>query len=231
MSSKSEVNLNDEVNQTVGTSVNADMNEQDVAALNKIEKLQDEQLKRCGMTVPSGTGTKVFRLQFGSHGGSCVFFNRNGKDCRYSLNDGVNGSMYLAYTPDTAMKEVFQHTKALRESDVNNYKMGIVVIEKDINVLQVSKLIKCSDLTLHDVTTATRAVTQRLAEKVHAAGFDGMEFPSNVTGDPCLVLWYADPAGIGMATTQSQTSLSQFEYQGKEAADILVYELGIPVEE
>ncbi|MGF8796072.1 RES domain-containing protein, partial [Klebsiella pneumoniae] len=29
----------------------------------------------------------------------------------------------------------------------------------------------------------------------------------------------------------SQTSLSQFEYQGKEAADILVYDLGIPVEE
>lgn len=229
MSSKSEVNLNDEVNQTVETSVNADMNEQDVAVLNKIEKLQDEQLKRCGITVPSGT--KVFRLQFGSHGGSCVFFNHNGKDCRYSLSDGVNGSMYVAYTPDTAMKEVLQHIKALRESDVNNYKMGIVVIEKDINVLQLSKLIKCSDLTLHDVTTATRAVTQRLAEKVHAAGFDGMEFLSNVTGEACLVLWYADSAGIGMATTQSQTSLSQFEYQGKEAADILVYELGIPVEE
>lgn len=228
MSLKSGVNLNDEVNQTVGTSVNADMNEQDVAALNKIEKLQDERLKRDGVTVPSGT--EVSRLQYGSHGGSSVFFNRNGEDCRYSLNDGVNGSMYVAYTPDTAMKEVFQHKKGLKESDLDNYMMGAVVIEKDINVLQVSKLIKGSDLTLHDVTTATRAVTQRLAEKVHSAGFDGMEFPSNVTGDPCLVLWCADPVGVGMATTRSQTSLSQFEYQGKEAADILVYDLGIPVE-
>ncbi|MBE8614811.1 RES domain-containing protein [Morganella morganii] len=129
------------------------------------------------------------------------------------------------------MKEVFQHKKGLRESDLNNYMMGTVVIEKDIRVLQVSKLIKSSDLTLHDVTTATRAVTHHLAEKVHSAGFGGMEFPSNVTGDPCLVLWHDNPAGTGLATTRSQTSLSQFEYQGKEAADILVYELGIPVEE
>ena len=86
MSSKSGVNPNDEVNQTVETSLNAGMNEQDVASLDKIGKLQDEQLQRCGMTVPSGT--EVFRLQLGSHGGRSVFFNRNGEDCRYSLNDG-----------------------------------------------------------------------------------------------------------------------------------------------
>ena len=123
MSSKSGVNPNDEVNQTVETSLNAGMNEQDVASLDKIGKLQDEQLQRCGMTVPSGT--EVFRLQLGSHGGSSVFFNRNGEDCRYSLNDGENGSMYVAKTPDTAMKEVFQHKTGLRESDLDNYIMGI----------------------------------------------------------------------------------------------------------
>ena len=89
--------------------------------------------------------------------------------------------MYVAKTPDTAMKEVFQHKTGLRESDLDNYIMGTVVIEKDIRVLQVSKLIKCSDLRLNDVTTSTRAVTHQLAEKVHSAGFDGMEFPSNVT--------------------------------------------------
>ncbi|MCV5675986.1 RES domain-containing protein, partial [Escherichia coli] len=64
------------------------------------------------------------------------------------------------------MKEVFQHKKGLRESDLDNYIMGKVIIEKDIRVLQVSKLIKSSDLTLHELTTATRAVTQLLAEKV-----------------------------------------------------------------
>ncbi len=58
-----------------------------------------------------------------------------------------------------------------------------------------------------------------------------MSFLSNVTGEPCLVLWHDDPAGAGMATTRVQTSLSQFTHQGQEAADILFVELGIPVEE
>ena len=47
MSSKSGVNPTDEVNQTVETSLNAGMKEQDVASLDKIGKLQDEQLQRC----------------------------------------------------------------------------------------------------------------------------------------------------------------------------------------
>lgn len=81
----------------------------------------------------------MFRLQLGSHGGRSVFFNRNGEDCRYSFNDGVSGSMCVARTPDTVMKEVFQHKKGLRESDLNNYMMGTVVIEKDIRVLQGRK--------------------------------------------------------------------------------------------
>ncbi|UAL58130.1 RES family NAD+ phosphorylase [Edwardsiella tarda] len=229
MSIKLGENPNDDVNQTVETSVNAGMNEQDMAALDKISKLQDSQLQLSGDTERAKI--EVFRLQFGCHGGSNVFFNRNGKDCRYSLIDGIHGSMYVARAPDTAMKEVFQHKKGLRESELDNYMMGSIVIERDIRILSVSKLIKRSNLTLHDVTTSNRAVTQYLAKKVHSAGFDGMEFLSNVTGDPCLVLWHNDPAGTGLATTRSQTSLSQFEYQDKEAADILVYDLGIPVEE
>ncbi len=56
MSSKSGVNPNDEVNQTVETSLNAGMNEQDVASLDKIGKLQDEQLQRCGMILPANSG-------------------------------------------------------------------------------------------------------------------------------------------------------------------------------
>lgn len=171
---KSGENLNDDTNQTVEASENAGMNEQDKIALDKIGKLQGAQFQHCEMTETAGT--ELFRLQVGSHGGSSVFFNRNGTDCRYSLNDGVNGSMYLARTPDTAMKEVFQHKKGLRESDLDNYIMGKVIIEKDIRVLQVSKLIKSSDLTLHELTTATRAVTQLLAEKVHSAGLAEWSF-------------------------------------------------------
>lgn len=106
---KSGENLNDDTNQTAEASENAGMNEQDKIALDKIGKLQGAQFQHCEMTETAGT--ELFRLQVGSHGGSSVFFNRNGTDCRYSLNDGVNGSMYLARTPDTAMKEVFQHKK------------------------------------------------------------------------------------------------------------------------
>jgi len=228
MKLKSEVNLNDEVNQTAEASENANLNAQDVTTSDKIEDLHDEQLQKFGKTVRSQTET--YRLQEGDHGGNSVFFNLNGKDFRYSLDDGVNGSMYLAYAPDTAMKEVFQNKKGLRESDLDRYVMGIVAIEKDIHVLDVGRLVKGGQLTLNDVTTSTRAVTQKLAKKVHSAGFDGMEFPSNVTGDPCLVVWHNVPDGTGMATTKSQTILSDFKYQDKEAADILVDDLGIPVE-
>ncbi|ECF9075011.1 RES domain-containing protein, partial [Salmonella enterica] len=89
---KSGENLNDDTNQTVEASENAGMNEQDKIALDKIGKLQGAQFQHCEMTETAGT--ELFRLQVGSHGGSSVFFNRNGTDCRYSLNDGVNGSMY-----------------------------------------------------------------------------------------------------------------------------------------
>ncbi|XBS70245.1 RES family NAD+ phosphorylase [Acerihabitans sp. KWT182] len=221
--------LNDVVKKLASTTVSVLKNEQDKAAYVKIEQLRDELLHDCGSKVLAGT--KAFRLQQGEYGGSNVFFNRDGQDYRYSLIDGVNGSMYLAYTPKTAMKEVFKNKKGLRESDLNDHFMGVVDIEKDVKVLQITALSSKSDVTTHDVTTPTRAVTHLLAQKVHSAGFDGMEFTSNVTGEPCLVLWHNDPAGAGIATTGAQTPLSKFTYRGQEAAVILVYELGIPVEE
>lgn len=228
MSIKSGENPNSEVKKESEASVITVMNEQDKATLGKIELLENGTIQACGEKFIAGMET--YRLQPGKHGGSNVFFNRDGKDCRYSLTDGVNGSMYLALAPDTAMKEVFQNKKGLKESDLDDYFMGTVVLEKEFNVLQVNKLLKKSSLTLHDVTTATREVTHSLAKKVHSAGLDGMMFPSNVTGEPCLVLWHDKPSGDGVATTKKQTSLSKFKLKGKDAADVLVFELGIPVE-
>lgn len=226
---KSGVNLNDDANQTVETSANAGMSEKDLAAMAFIRQLQIEQLLGCGIDIKAGKA--MYRLQPGSYGGTSVFFNRDGEDYRFSLTDGIYGSMYLAYDPETSMKEVFQKKKSLRESDLDNYYMGTVVIEKDVKILQVALLLRRTVLTLHDVTTGARAVTQLLAEMARAAGFDGMEYLSNVTSESCLVLWHDDPAGTGMAATHSQTRLSDFVHAGKEAADILVYNLGIPVEE
>ncbi len=229
MSIKSGENPNGEVKKESEASVITAMNEQDKATLGKIEPLQNGTLQACGEKFIAGMET--YRLQLGKHGGSNVFFNRDGKDCRYSLTDGVNGSMYLALAPDTAMKEVFQNKKGLKESDLDDYFMGTVVLEKEYKVLRLTELLKKSSLTLHDVTTATREVTHSLAKKVHSAGFDGIIFPSNVTGESCLVLWHDEPSGIGAAKTKNQTSLSNFKLKGKDAVDVLVFELGIPVEE
>ncbi|MFJ5375234.1 RES family NAD+ phosphorylase [Pectobacterium versatile] len=220
---------NDEVNQCTETSDIPEMSEIDKAACEKIQQLQDVTFHQTAKLYRAVMA--YYRLQFGDHGGSSVFFNRNGKDFRYSLTDGVTGTMYVADSPLTAMKEVFQNKKGLKESDLDNYYLGTVVIGKDIKVVDVTALIRHSSLTLHNVTTADRRVTQLLAQKIQAAGFDGMEFPSNVTGEPCLVLWHNVPSGQGMATTQNQTRLSDFVFNGREAADILVDQLGIPVDE
>lgn len=224
----SEENRNDDTNLTAETSVSEDLSELDMAALDKIDALQVGELEMRGKVVPAQTAH--YRLQPGHHGGSNVFFNRDGADYRYSLTDGVNGSMYLAHSPVTSMKEVFQNKKVLKESDLDNYYMGTVVTEKDVDILQLNELVSATTLTLHDVTTPTRVVTQRLAAKIHAAGFDGMEYLSNVTGESCLVLWHDSPSGAGMASTAAQQQLSEFEFEGKSAADILTWDLGIPVD-
>ncbi|WP_017891069.1 RES family NAD+ phosphorylase [Serratia sp. S4] len=229
MTSKFEVNQNDEVNQLTETSGNMCANKQDEAALAIIRPLQDATLLDNSGYVDAGKLT--YRLQRGAHGGNSVFFNRNGADFRYSLTDGVTGSMYLAFDPLTPMKEVFQGKKSLGESDLDIHYIGQVVIEKDVRVLLVKHLVRSTPLTINHVTTGTRAVTQLLAEKARAAGLDGILFTSNVTGEDCLVLWHDDVAGTGMAVTRSQTRLTDFEYNGQEAADILVYSLGIPVDE
>lgn len=226
---KSGVNLKDEVKKAIEACVNTGMGEEDQEAVDIITQLQVKKLLGCSIDMSAGMA--FYRLQSGSYGGTNVYFNLDGKDYRYSLTDGINGSMYLAYDPKTALKEVFQKKKSLRESDLNNYYMGRVVIEKDVKILQVKQLLSKTDLTLHHVTTATRVVTQLLATIARAAGFDGMEYPSNVTGEDCLVLWHDKVAGTGMAVTHNQTCLSSFTHDGKEAADILVYILEIPVEE
>lgn len=230
MKSKSESPPNDKENQPVTSSKPTVMSEHDKAVLAKIAQLPDDLFGKCERQVDKGT--KTYRLQRESHGGNSVFFNQDGEDCRYNLVDGTTtGAMYLAESPETALKEVFQNKKGLKESDLDDYFMGVIVLEKDMKVLQIQELIKGSRLTLNDVTTSTRAVTQQLARRVHKAGLDGMYYPSNVTGEECLVLWHHKPAGEGVATTLEQTCLSDYELEGRETADILVNDLGISVEE
>lgn len=146
MKTKSGVAQNDEVNQRTETSDIPEMSEIDKAACEKIQQLQDVTFHQSAKSYRAEMAKH--RLQFGDHGGSNVFFNRNGKDYRYSLTDGVTGTMYVADSPLTAMKEVFQNKKGLKESELDNFYLGTVVIEKDIKVVDVTALVRHSSLTL-----------------------------------------------------------------------------------
>ncbi|WP_072034444.1 RES family NAD+ phosphorylase [Pantoea rodasii] len=202
---------------------------QDAAALKKIDALSDSTITSCSIFLPART--RMVRLQEGEHDGSSVFYNRDGRDTRYGLIDGKNGTMYTAPSPKTAMKEVFQKRKGLTESDLERYFIADIVMLVSVQVLQTSQLVMKTSLTVHDLTTGSRRVTQSLAKRANAAGLNGIEFISNVAQQTCFALWHSDPAGIDMAVTQDQVRLSDFIYEGTEAADILTFELGIPVEE
>lgn len=202
---------------------------QDAAALKKINALPDATFTSCSIFLPART--RMVRLQEGKHGGSNVFYNRDGRDTRYGLVDGKNGTMYTAPSPRIAMKEVFQNRKGLTESDLERYFIADIVMLVGVQVLQTSQLVMKTSLTLHDLTTGSRRVTQSLASRVNAAGLNGIEFMSNVAQMTCYALWHDDPAGTEMAATEDQVRLSDFIYEGTEAADILTFELGIPVEE
>ena len=225
----SEVNQNDEViNAVPNVSDTEEMDKGDIAALAKIEALTNADFQNSSTVVSEGTYTD--RLQFGTHGGSSTYFNKESSDTRFSVNDGVTGTMYVAKDQLTAMKEVFQNKISLKETDLENFYMGSVVTLKDLTVVQTSALLTRTNLKLHDLTTASRLVTQRLAEKAHAAGMDGIEYPSNVTTQPCYALWHNESSGNGIASTASQTPLSELLINGEEAADILVFKMNIPVE-
>lgn len=223
------VKHDDDVNLATGQEAGPEQSAQDTVTLGKINALTGTVLRSCSSPLPAGSS--MYRLQEGEHGGNSAFFNRNGSDTRYGLSDGENGTMYAAVQPRTAMKEVFQKSKGMTESDLERYVMGNLVTEREIRLLQTSQLVTKTDVTLHELTTASRQVTQALATQAHAAGLNGIEFASNVTTETCYALWHDDPGGSGMARTQAQVRLSEFEHQGRDAAEILTFELGIPVEE
>ncbi|ORM63918.1 hypothetical protein PRCB_18340 [Pantoea rodasii] len=207
----------------------AHLSGQDAEALKKIDSLSDLTIASCCISLPAGT--RMVRLQEGAHGGSNVFFNHNGRDTRYGLVDGKNGTMYTAPSPRTAMKEVFQKRKGMKESDLERYFIADIVMLAGIQILQTSQLVMKTGITVNDLTTGSRLVTQLLARRAFDAGLNGIEFMSNVAQQTCYALWHCDPAGKEMAITQYQVRLSDFIYEGTEAADILTFELGIPVEE
>lgn len=190
------VKHDDDVNLTTGQEASPELSAQDTMTLRKINALTGAVLRSCSSPLPAGSS--MYRLQEGEHGGNSAFFNRDSSDTRYGLSDGENGAMYAAIQPRTAMKEVFQKRKGMTESDLERYVMGNLVTERDSRLLQTSQLVMKTDITLHELTTASRQVTQALATQAHAAGLNGIEFASNVTTEICYALWHDDPGGTGM---------------------------------
>ncbi|WP_258864005.1 hypothetical protein [Yersinia ruckeri] len=94
------------------------------------------------------------------------------------------------------MKEVLQNTLSMTESDLDNYIMADVVTLKDLKVVQSSALLAQTSIKLHDLTTSSRSVTQKLAEKAHAAGMDGLSL--YLMSQPRLVMRFGITIPAGM---------------------------------
>ncbi|EPJ56183.1 MAG: hypothetical protein OFPI_00740 [Osedax symbiont Rs2] len=192
----------------------------------QIEALTTAQIRDSLTDYPSGS--KTYRLQKGQRGGCGVFFNPNGEYSRYGLMKEGIGSLYAAYTPRTSMKEVFQNVPAIKVTDLDYYHMATLVTEKDLKIVDIARLAPKIPATAHQLTCGNYRTTQILAEKLseHA---DGLKYISNVTLEPCIVLWDSDSSGKGVIRTEVLTVLSEFEYGGELAEEILVNDLNIPV--
>ncbi|KOY63141.1 hypothetical protein AM629_04320 [Photorhabdus heterorhabditis] len=173
-------------------------------------------------------GTIFYRLQEGEYGGNGVFFNHNGEHTRYGLTKGLNGSLYLANSPRTSMKEVFQNLPAITDRELDEYYMATLVTEKDLRVVDITQLAPKMHVTAHQLTGTDYRDTQKLAAQLlpHA---NELAYMSNVTLEPCIVLWHNDPSGKGVIRTAELTVLRDFEYEGQIAEDILVNDLDIPI--
>nr|WP_255567295.1 MULTISPECIES: RES family NAD+ phosphorylase [unclassified Photorhabdus] len=172
--------------------------------------------------------TVFYRLQEGKHGGNGVFFNRDGGHTRYGLTNGIDGNLYLASSPRTSMKEVFQRLPAITDRELDGYHMATLVTEKDLRIVDITRLAPKMHITAHQLTGTDYRITQQLAAKLspHA---DGLAYVSNVTLEPCTVLWHDVPSGKDVIHTEELKVLREFEYEGEIAEDILVNDLDIPV--
>lgn len=174
------------------------------------------------------SGSKYYRSQEDEHEGSGVFFNPDGEHTRYGLTGVDKGSLYVAEDPKTSMKELLQKIPFITVADLDKYHMTTLVTERELKVVDISKLAPKISMTTHQLTDGDYTATQKLAEKLSSHA-DGLKYISNVTFKPCLVLWNKDKSGKGVIRTEKCEMFSKFEYNGELAENILVNELDILV--
>lgn len=194
----------------------------------KLNAITNDKITSCIMTLACG-GTTQFRLQEGEHNGNGVYFNPDGAQSRFGVDTPGMGCCYVTTSPKTAMKEVFKHSPGLDASDLDGYYMAELEVMRNLQVVNLNDLLPKAHLTLHEVTSAHYLFTRRLATRLASTGVDGLSYLSNVTGEPCTVLWDSAGPGTDKLATKTLTQLSQFSHQGREAETILVDDLNIPV--
>ncbi|PQJ70480.1 hypothetical protein BTO01_03980 [Vibrio jasicida] len=210
----------------------------------KSEKSQlIDKVKQCNLNDKSSLGLVInqgapfFRSQWDKRS-SGVFFNPDGSNTRFGLVNTKFGTMYTSSFKRTAVHELLQDGESMTESDVARIFMNVVIAQKQLLLLDADSLVRCTSgehkITIHDLTTADRQTTQAFAEEVCNAGYDGIVFTSNVSGDKAHVIWadldVESKFDNGIFQTQSQTSLSYEEIEGKEAVDYLIDIMKISVE-
>jgi hypothetical protein len=191
-----------------------------------IEAITTHQIESSTKTLVNES--QYYRSQEGEHGGSGVFFNPDGQHTRYGLTDGNKGSLYVADDPNTSMKELLQNIPFIEVADLDKYHIARLVTEKELKVVDITKLAPKISITANQLTDGDYKTTQKLAKKLslHA---DGLMYVSNVTLKSCLVLWHAEKSGRGVIRTEECTMFSKFEHNGSKAEDILVNDLDILV--
>jgi hypothetical protein len=192
----------------------------------KIEVMSTADIK--GSQITYKEKSISYRLQEGEHGGSGVFFNPEGGSSRYGLTSGKKGSLYLSDYPSTCMKEVFQNLVAINASDLDKYYMATLETEKELKIVDITELAPKVSMTANELTGGDYTTTQLLAEKLSPHS-DGLQYLSNVTLKPCIVLWHGEKSGEGVIGTKEFIVLSKFEHNGELAEDILVNDLNILV--
>lgn len=204
---KFEGNLSERISQLIADEINGDL---------QITKI-----------IAANSG--YFKLQASSFDGNGVWFAQ-GTTNRFSISDHSKGVMYMADSPHTACKEVFQKEKFIAQSDFTTHCMAEIKTLRQLRIFEETALAPHLDIAVGDLMgpKAVYSFTQQLAKELskHA---DGLEYLSRYTGKPCVVLWSEQTDGNGMVETVSVTSLAEYKYRGTKAKEILRSQLNIRI--
>ncbi len=173
--------------------------------------------------------TDYFRLQDNFYGGNGVFFNKDPKkESRYAIPDRSKGAFYVTAMPLTACAEMYKGENFIDLEDYNKNCMAIVTAVRDLSVIDLTALAPLLHVPLGELMGGDYRNTQALAA-ILSKHADGLEYLSCMTGQRCTVFWCGDTSGEGVIATKSVKRLSDFQFNGLSARDMLRDQLDIRI--